>query len=150
MSILTENLAETLFILGIVMLIIEIVVLSLSTIFLFMLGSALILTGIAVYLGVLPPDILDAVLAVAVLTVLLTAILWKPFKKLQEQQDDTPVTSDLVGFTFVLAQDIEPDSQMTYKYSGIEWRLVSTVPLTAGTKVKVTEVAVGEWMIEAF
>lgn len=150
MKILTENLAETLFILGIAMLIIEVVVLSLSTIILFMLGSALILTAIGVYIGLLSPDILDAVLAVAILTAVLTAGLWKPFKNLQEQRDDSPVTSDLVGFTFVLAQDVSPESQVTYKYSGIEWRLVSAVPLASGTKVRVSEVAVGEWFIEAF
>ena len=73
MSIFTENLAETLFILGISMLIIEVVVLSLSTIVLFMLGCALILTAIAVYVGLLPPEILDAVLVVAILTGVLTA-----------------------------------------------------------------------------
>ena len=150
MSIFTENLAETLFILGISMLIIEVVVLSLYTIVLFMLGCALILTAIAVYVGLLPPEILDAVLVVAILTGVLTAGLWKPFKNLQNQRDDSPVSSDLVGFTFVLAEDVSLESHVTYKYSGIEWRLVSAVPLNAGTKVRVSEVAVGEWTIEAF
>lgn len=150
MSLFTGNLAETLFILGIIMLMVEVVVLSLSTIILFMLGSALILTAIAVYVGILPPDLLDAVLCVAVLTALLTAGLWKPFKRLQEQRDDSPVTSDLVGFTFVLPEDVNETSKVTYKYSGIEWRLISQQPLKSGTKVRVSEVAVGEWTIEAF
>jgi membrane protein implicated in regulation of membrane protease activity len=89
-------------------------------------------------------------LVVAVLTALLTVVLWKPFKRLQEQRDDSPVTSDLVGFTFVLAEAVEPDGCVMYKYSGIEWRLVSDTPIASGTKVRVVEVEVGQWHVEPF
>lgn len=145
-----ENLAEFLFILGLVLLIVEVLVLSLSTIILFMVGSSLILTAVAIYLGLLGNSLLDAILVVGVLTAVLTVVLWKPFKRLQEQRDDSPVTSDLVGFTFVLADAVEPDGCVMYKYSGIEWRLVSAVPIASGTKVRVVEVEVGQWHVEPF
>lgn len=149
MSWLADNLAETLFIIGLIILIIEVTVLSFSTIILFMIGAATIITSVTMYLGILSPNILDAVLMIGIVTAVLAITLWKPFKQLQNAKDDKAVSSDLVGFTFILAQDITPESDVKYKYSGIEWRLVSTQTIAAQTKVKVVAVNVGEWEVIA-
>lgn len=149
MSWLADNLAETLFIIGLIILIIEVTVLSFSTIILFMIGAATIITSVTMYLGILSPNILDAVLMIGIVTAVLAIVLWKPFKQLQNAKDDKAVSSDLVGFTFILAQDITPESDVKYKYSGIEWRLVSTQTIAAQTKVKVVAVNVGEWEVIA-
>lgn len=149
MSWIAENLAETLFIVGLIILIIEVTVLSFSTIILFMLGAATIITSVTMYVGIINPDILDATLLIGVLTGVLAVILWKPFKQLQNAKDDKAVTSDLVGFTFILAEDVTAGADVKYKYSGIDWRLVSTQTIAAQTKVKVIAVNVGEWEIIA-
>ena len=149
MSWLADNLAETLFIIGLIILIIEVTVLSFSTIILFMIGAAPIITSVTMYLGILSPNILDALLMIGIVTAVLAITLWKPFKQLQNAKDDKAVSSDLVGFTFILAQDITPESDVKYKYSGIEWRLVSTQTIAAQTKVKVVAVNVGEWEVIA-
>lgn len=149
MSWLADNLAETLFIIGLIVLIIEVTVLSFSTIILFMIGSATIITSVTMYLGILSPNILDAVLMIGIVTAALAIVLWKPFKQLQNAKDDKAVSSDLVGFTFILAQELTPESDVKYKYSGIEWRLVSTQTIAAQTKVKVVAVNVGEWEVIA-
>ncbi len=163
MNWLEQNLAETLFIIGLIILIVEVTVLSFSTIILFMIGAATILTSVAMYVGLIESDFLNALVIIAVLTAVLAVVLWKPFKGLQNQQEEKPVTSDLVGFTFVLAQDVgstsdsdtgsgagsEPVADVTYKYSGIEWKLISAEPIRAQTKVKVIAVSVGEWEIIA-
>lgn len=149
MSWLVDNLAETLFIIGLIILIIEVTVLSFSTIILFMIGAATIITSVTMYLGILSPNILDAVLMIGIVTAVLAIVLWKPFKQIQNAKDDKSVSSDLVGFTFILAQELTPESDVKYKYSGIEWRLVSTQTIAAQTKVKVVAVNVGEWEVIA-
>ncbi|MEN8769901.1 MAG: NfeD family protein [Glaciecola sp.] len=149
MSWFEQNLAETLFIIGLIILIVEVTVLSFSTIILFMIGAATIITSVTMYIGVISDDLLNALLIIAVLTAILALVLWKPFKGLQNIQENKPVTSDLVGFTFVLAQDVEPNSVVKYKYSGIDWKLISPTVIRAQTKVKVIAVNVGEWEIIA-
>ena len=144
-----QNMVETLFIIGLIILIVEVTVLSFSTIILFMIGAATIITSITMYLGVISDDLLNALLIIALLTAGLALVLWKPFKGLQNKQEDKPVTSDLVGFTFMLAQDVDPDTDVKYKYSGVEWKLISTTAISAHTKVKVIAVNVGEWEIIA-
>ena len=149
MSWFEQNLAETLFIIGLIILIVEVTVLSFSTIILFMIGAATIITSVTMYIGLISDDLLNALLIIAVLTAILALVLWKLFKGLQNIQEDKPVTSDLVGFTFVLAQDVEPNSVVKYKYSGIDWKLISPTFIRAQTKVKVIAVNVGEWEIIA-
>ena len=143
MNWIMNNLAETLFLVGLLFLIIEVTVLSFSTIILFMIGASFILTALLVYGGVVDENLLNAIFSVAILTVVLSVGLWKTFKRLQNQQDDTPVTSDLVGLVFVLPDAVGPDKTVSYEYSGITWQVQADVDIAAKTKVVVTAVAVG-------
>mgnify|MGYP000572006016 CR=1 FL=1 len=149
MNWLTNNLAETLFILGLIILIVEITVLSLSTIILFMLGSSVIITSVLMFLGILDDNLLDATFYIAILTVVLSIVLWRPFKRLQEDKHEVPVSSDLVGTRFVLTEAISPTSSVSHRYSGIEWQLVCNTSLPAGTEVEVMQVEVGQWFVRA-
>jgi membrane protein implicated in regulation of membrane protease activity len=143
MNWIMNNLAETLFLVGLLLLIIEVTVLSFSTIILFMIGASFILTALLVYGGVVDENLLNAIFSVAILTVVLSVGLWKTFKRLQNQQDDKPVTSDLVGLVFVLPDAVGPDKTVSYEYSGITWQVQADVDIAAKTKVVVTAVAVG-------
>lgn len=148
MNWLFANMAETLFIVGLLLLIVEVTVLSFSTIILFMIGASFILTSIFVFMGLVEPSILNALFSVAILTVLLSITLWKTFKNLQNQQEDKPVTSDLVGLVFILSDDVGPGKVAQHQYSGIQWQLVANEDIPAKTKVVVTQVDVGTWTVK--
>jgi membrane protein implicated in regulation of membrane protease activity len=144
-----DNLAESLLILGILLLVIEVAVLGFSTFVLFFVGCAAVLTGILVFLGIIPETLLAALFATGVLTALSAILLWKPLKKIQTQVDFTKPKGDLVGHTFVLKESVSPELSPLYRYSGIEWKLESATKLEAGTSVEVVDVSVGKFTIQA-
>jgi membrane protein implicated in regulation of membrane protease activity len=144
-----NNLAESLLILGLALLAIEIAVLGFSTFVLFFVGLAAAVTGILLYIGLIPETLVSAALAVAILTAIAAIVLWKPLKKLQNKVDKTKAKGDLVGHSFILSEAVSPTINPKYHYSGIDWKLISTETLAIGTKVEVTEAAVGVFYIKA-
>ncbi|WCN09818.1 NfeD family protein [Marinomonas mediterranea] len=149
MDLLNEYLVQSLAIMGIALLVIEILVLGFSTFVLFFVGVAMIITSLLVYVDIVPETWTASVLTIAILSVILSAALWRPFKKMQGKVDHTPVKSDFVGHVFILEADIGPTSPGSYQYSGITWKIVSESELSAGTKVEVTEAQVGVMYVMA-
>jgi inner membrane protein len=149
MEWVTNHLTESMLIIGFALLAIEIVVLGFSTFVLFFVGLAAVVSGLLVYLGLIPDTLLSASLSVAIITVLAAILLWKPLKNLQKNVDNTKAKNDLVGHHFILSEAVSPTQNPLYRYSGINWKLISTVPLTSGTKVEVTEVDVGVFYVQA-
>ena len=143
-----NNLVEFLLILGLVLLAIEILVLGFSTFVMFFVGLAAVLTAGLIYLDMVPNNILGALLSVGVLTAVSAAVLWRPLKGMQSDVDVEPVQSDLIGMSFVLTDDVSEDSSSTYRYSGIDWKLISHKPIKSGTEVTVVKADVGEFTIE--
>lgn len=146
---LTDNLAQSLIALGLIMLAMEILIFGFATFVLFFVGLAAVISGALIYMGVVPDTMSGALLSVGLGTVLLAAVLWQPLKNLQTKVDTKKVTNDLVGHTFTLRVDISPHQQSVYHYSGIDWRLTSDQVLTAGTEVEVVEVEVGQFKVKA-
>ena len=144
-----NNLAETLLIIGIALLVIEIVVLGFSTFVLFFVGAAAVLTSGLLYLGIIPDSLLGALLSTAIITAISASLLWKPLKKMQSKVDLTKAKGDLVGHSFILVEDVAPEMTPVYRYSGIDWKLKASEHLVAGTKVEVTEADVGVFYIKA-
>lgn len=144
-----NNLAESLLILGILLLVIEIAVLGFSTFVLFFVGCAAVVTAGLLYMGIIPDTLLAALLSTGVLTALSAVLLWKPLKNMQTKVDTTKAKSDLVGHCFVLIEDVAPELTPVYHYSGIDWKLNASEYLVAGTKVKVVQADVGVFHIEA-
>jgi membrane protein implicated in regulation of membrane protease activity len=144
-----NNLAESLLILGILLLVIEVVVLGFSTFVLFFVGCAAVVTAGLLYVGVIPDTWLSAMLSTGLFTGLSAVLLWKPLKKMQTQVDTTKVKGDLVGHRFILVEDVAPGLTPEHHYSGINWKLVANEYLGAGTKVEVTQVDVGVFHIKA-
>jgi hypothetical protein len=145
----TNNLAESLLIVGLALLAIEIAVLGFSTFVLFFVGLAAALSGILIYVGLIPETLLSAALSVAILTAIAAVVLWKPLKKLQSKVDKTKAKGDLVGHSFVLSEAVSPSLNPIHRYSGIDWKLISTETLAIGTKVEVTEADVGVFYIKS-
>ncbi|MFT4995004.1 MAG: hypothetical protein ACI965_002046 [Paraglaciecola sp.] len=148
MDWVAANMAESLIIVGLVLLAIEITVLGFSTFVLFFVGLAAVITGGLLYLGAIPESMLSALLSIGLFTALLAVSLWKPMKSLQSQVETKKVSSDLVGHSFILTENVAPGLSPTYRYSGINWQLISSEALKAGTTVEVTDVAVGSFTIK--
>ncbi|GAA0859772.1 NfeD family protein [Aliiglaciecola litoralis] len=148
MDWLMNHLAETLVIAGLLMLAIEIAILGFATFVLFFIGMAAVIAGALMYMGVIPETIMSAVLTVAIISALDALLLWKPLKNLQQNVDNTPAKSDLIGHSFTLSEDVSPTTHTQYHYSGINWTLKSQQPIPAGSTVKVSKVEVGVFYVE--
>jgi membrane protein implicated in regulation of membrane protease activity len=144
-----NNLAESLLILGILLLVIEVAVLGFSTFVLFFVGCAAVVTAGLLYVGIIPDSWLSAMFSTGLLTGLSAVLLWKPLKNMQTQVDTTKVKGDLVGHSFILVEDVAPELNPEYHYSGIDWKLKANEYLVAGTQVEVTQVDVGVFHIKA-
>lgn len=144
-----NNLAESLLILGILLLAMEVVVLGFSTFVLFFVGCAAVVTAGLLYLGIIPDTMLAAMFSTGLLTALSAVLLWKPLKSMQTDVDTTKVKSGLVGHKFVLAKDVAPELAPDYHYSGINWKLIANENLAAGTRVVVVQADVGKFHIKA-
>lgn len=143
MDFITNSPGESLITLGIVLLIIEVAVMGFATFVLTFLGLSAVVTGVLVYLGVLPSDLLTIVISNAVVASIFAAILWKPLKKFQNRQDTHTINNDLIGMDFVLTQAIGPSKTTTHRLSGIEWTIKSHVDIQANTQVAVEKAEVG-------
>lgn len=147
MSWISENLAESFLILGLFLLGIEILVLGFSTFVLFFVGISAVLTAALLYSESIPNTWLSALSALAITTFLSALLLWKSLKKFQSKVDNTRAASDLVGYRFILVDDISSDAQAIHHYSGIAWKLRSKEPIKSGTWVEVTQADVGEFTV---
>ncbi|MBH0050516.1 NfeD family protein [Pseudoalteromonas sp. SWYJZ19] len=143
MDFITQNLPQTLMVLGIVALIIEVAVLGLSTFILLFFGLSLFLTGLLMSFGILPDSLTTALWSNAIVTAGLAVVLWKPLKQMQNRVDKKQVNSDFAELTFVLTSDVTEQGLTTHQYSGISWKLKSEQPISDGTEVLVTKKEVG-------
>ena len=141
-----NNLPQALLLIGLICLVIEVAVFGFSTFFLFFFGCSAIATAILLWIGILPASLMAAITSLAVVTAIFAAVMWQPLKKLQEP---TKVTSDLIGVSFSLTEDISPAQPGRHKYSGIEWQVTSQDAIDKGTMVEVVAVQVGVLTVKA-
>lgn len=148
MDLLTNNLAESLFIIGLILLVVEVVVLGFSTFVLFFVGVAAITTSILLYIGLLPDSVLSASLCTGVITLVAAGLLWQPLKRMQSDVSPKKAQGDLVGHQFILQESVSPMAPVTYHYSGVNWKLICSVAIEAGTRVEVIDAEVGAFHIK--
>ncbi|MFK5913647.1 MAG: NfeD family protein [Woeseiaceae bacterium] len=117
-------------------------------------GLGAITSGGLMSFGVLPETWVAGISSTGICTGVITSLLWKPLKKLQ---GDSPLekdnSSDLIGHTFVLENDIAMIKPGTTKYSGISWRVeidkdAGIKTIEAGQTVEVTSVEVGVFKVK--
>ena len=128
--------------LGIALLIGE-VLLGFSVIFLLTLGLSTIAVAALMHWGLFESTLINAFLAVSVVNLVVTALLWPPMKKLQRNRKPKSVSSDLVGNTFELSDDVIPGKVTNVRYSGVNWGIKSNEALSKGEIVTITAVEVG-------
>ncbi|NMM39876.1 NfeD family protein [Pseudoalteromonas arctica] len=143
MEFITNNLPQTLMILGVLALIIEVAVLGMSTFILLFLGISLFATGLMMNFTLLEDSLTTALWSNTLITAACAVLLWKPLKRMQDNVDNKEVKSDFAELDFVLTSDVNELGISTYSYSGVSWKLKSQQPLSAGTHVKVVKKEVG-------
>ncbi|CAM4204802.1 NfeD family protein [Pseudoalteromonas byunsanensis] len=149
MAFVLDNLAQSLIIVGILALVIEVAVLGFATFVLLFLGLSLIFSGTMMYAGLLSEDWLSALWVNAVLTFVLALILWKPLLRLQQSSSEKALGSDFADIDFVLEADLNAEHKQYHSYSGIQWQLKSEQPISKGTRVKVVKKEVGVMWVKA-
>ncbi|BFM47946.1 NfeD family protein [Marinomonas sp. THO17] len=148
MSFFTDNLAQSLLVIGLILLVIEVAVLGFATFFLFFAGVAAIGTSVLLYLGVIQDTWLSSLMSTGVLTLVAALLLWRPLKAMQANVSSKKAQGDLVGHQFVLQDRVSATESPSYSYSGVKWQLVSPQTLEVGTRVEVTEAEVGVFHIK--
>ncbi|KZN13319.1 NfeD family protein [Marinomonas sp. TW1] len=149
MNFFTENLAQSLLVVGLILLVIEVAVLGFTTFFLFFAGVGAVLTSVLLYMGIIPDTLLSALLSTGVLTLIAALVLWRPLKSMQANVSVKKAQGDLVGHQFILKDKVSPTESPTHSYSGVQWHLVSDDVIEAGTRVEVIEAQVGIFHIRA-
>ena len=135
------------------MLTVEIVT-GLSTgIFLFG-GLGALTTGLLMSMGILPETWIAGIASTGISSGVVTVLLWKPLKKLQNDRPPSKDnSSDLIGHMFVLENDIALGKPGATQYSGIAWKVVidnkaGVDNIDAGQRVVVTSVEVGVFKVK--
>ena len=149
MTWLTDNFATLLVVLGVLLLVLEVAAFGFSLFILFFIGLACILAGILMALGVLPQTLVVAFGSVAVLTLVLAFALWKPLKRMQDHGGNKEIRRDFIGDSFTLASPVSSTQTSLHRMSGVDWKVKSDVPISAGTIVEVVKVEVGELTVAA-
>jgi membrane protein implicated in regulation of membrane protease activity len=149
----TNNILETILIIGVLLLILEVAVLGFSTFFLFFAGLAAVTTALVMWTGLVDETWLHGMFSIAVFTLVYALLLWKRLSAMQNEVDDKRAKTDFVGHTFVLLEDVVAATPMPqkpkYNFSGIDWHLDSHQDLVKGTVVEVVQADVGCLLIKA-
>ena len=80
-------------------------------------------------------------------------VLWAPLKRMQSGSElGENRSSDLIGHTFVLSEDLAVNKFASTRYSGIDWRVEldsqeSAQTLSSGTRVRVAAVNAGVFYV---
>jgi len=148
MDYLISNLSESLIVLGLILLAIEVLVLGFSTFVLFFIGIGLIGTGALMAVDFVPETILNALLSTAIIATLVAVFGWRALKRIQNKVETKQVTNDMIGDRFTLSENLTVGQTIAHRLSGIEWRVKSSSTLMAGTEVKIIRMEVGLLTVE--
>ncbi len=141
------------FAIGFVMLAIEVFTGFAAGVFLFA-GLGALTTGLLMGVGVIPETWIAGIACTGISSGIITALLWKPLKKLQgDQPIQKDNSSDLVGHTFVVETEITTANPGSTNYSGVTWKVVIDTDagvdtIKAGQQVRVSSVEVGVFKVK--
>lgn len=139
---------------GFALLAMEVLLFGFSTIIFLFAGVGAIITGLLMMSGILPETWIAGVASFGICSGVAGAALWKPMKSMQDNH--TPPTrqsSDLVGFEFVLQQDITATQPGQHRYSGVDWKVeldssAGVDSISAGQAVAVCSLDAGVFRVK--
>jgi len=139
---------------GFALLAAEVLLFGFTTIIFLFAGLGAIVTGLAMMFGLLPETWTAGISCFGITTGLVSAVLWRPLKKMQDSS--TPPqrqSSDLIGYEFVLQQDVTALQPGQHRYSGVDWKVEldrqAGDQLSAGQRVTVTSIDAGIFRVKA-
>lgn len=139
---------------GFALLAAEVLLFGFTTIVFLFAGIGAIITGLAMMFGVLPETWTAGIACFGIATGIVSALLWKPLKNLQD--NNVPIkqhSSDFIGHEFVLQQEVTITNPGQHRYSGVDWtvELDSSAGnrLSAGQKVAVSSIDAGVLRVKA-
>jgi len=141
--------------LGFLLLATEVLVFGFTTIVFLFAGIGAVVTGLLMMAGVLDQTWISGVACFGISTGIISVLLFKPLRKMQDSP--APVqkqSSDLVGYSFVLMQDISSTQTGTHRYSGIDWKVeidssAGADEIKAGQRVEVVSLDAGVFRVKA-
>lgn len=145
--------AELWLVIGFSLLAIEVVTGFTTGVFLFG-GLAALTTGGLMSFGILPETWVAGISCTGISSGVITMLLWKPLKKLQGgrvvEKDNS---SDLIGYEFVVENDIALNKPGATDYSGVHWKVeidgdAGVDTIAAGQTVRVSSVEVGVFKVK--
>lgn len=148
MQYLLSHLAQSFIVLGLIFLAIEILVLGFSTFVLIFVGLGSIAAGVAMVMGIVPATLPNALLVTTVVSTLIALVSWKPMKRMQNKVELQQTTNDIIGYRFVLAENLPLGQTVTHRYSGIVWQVKAKESLEVGTEVQIVHMDVGILTVE--
>ncbi len=140
---------------GFILLVAEALVFGFATIIILFAGIGALATGLLMTIGVLPETWIAGVSSFGLSTGVVSILLWKPMRRLQNDNVSSQSnSSDLIGYEFVLQEDISPMITGHHRYSGIDWTIeldpsAAADSLTAGQRVKVVSVDAGIFRVKS-
>ncbi|MDT8452636.1 MAG: NfeD family protein [Gammaproteobacteria bacterium] len=140
---------------GFILLAAEALVFGFATIILLFAGIGALVTGLLMAVGVLPETWIAGVASFGLSTGIVSILLWKPMRRLQNDNvSPQSNSSDLIGYGFVLQEDISPMSSGSHRYSGVDWKVeldanAGVDSLPAGQRVTVVSVDAGIFRVKA-
>jgi inner membrane protein len=141
--------------LGFLLLATEVLVFGFTTIIFLFAGIGAVVTGLLMMSGVLPETWISGMASFGICTGIISVVLFKPLRKMQDSPAKVqPQSSDLVGYGFVLQQDITNIHPGTHRYSGIDWKVEIDVSagvdeIKAGQHVEVVSLDAGVFRVKA-
>ena len=117
-------------------------------------GIGALATGGLMSFGVLVETWVAGIACTGISTGLITAILWKPLKQLQGNRPiEKDNSSDLIGYTFIIENELTTTKPGRTQYSGVSWRVeidkdAGTDIIEAGKNVTVSSVDVGLFKVK--
>ena len=139
--------------LGFILLAAEVLLFGFTTIVFLFAGIGAVVTGLLMTAGLLPETWIAGVSGFGISTGIVSAILWKPLKNMQNKSaPPQQQSSDLIGYSFILEQDITTLKAGHHRYSGVDWKVdidgsAGVESITAGTRVKVASLDAGVFRV---
>ena len=138
---------------GFALLAAEVLLFGFTTIIFLFAGLGAIITGLAMMFGLLPETWTAGISCFGITTGLVSTVLWKPLKNMQDNTSPQKQTSDLIGYEFVLQQDVTTLQPGQHRYSGVDWKVEldgqAGEQLSAGQRVTVTSIDAGIFRVKA-
>lgn len=148
MEYILSHIPQSLVVIGLILLAVEVMVLGFSTFVLFFIGIGAIATGALMAIGVIPETLLISILATAIISTLTAVFGWKPMKIMQNKVEVKQINNDMIGHQFVLSEQLVLGQSISHHYSGISWQVRAKETLPAGTEVKIVSMEVGLLYVE--